>query len=98
MDPVRVNVRSDRASSPARFSNRICYDKGMTSKEYLKKLQDPLWYGEQDANGVDLSLIRENLRLSPTERLRRADQSRVAVLRLKSHVRRIPEERSREDR
>ena len=26
-------------------------------------------YGEQDANGIDIPLIRENLRLSPMERL-----------------------------
>ena len=29
---------------------------------------------EQDENGVDLSLIRENLRLTATERVRRADR------------------------
>ena len=26
-------------------------------------------YGEQDENGVDISLLRENLKLSPRERL-----------------------------
>ena len=31
-----------------------------SGEEYLKKLQNPLWYGDQDDNGVDLSLIREN--------------------------------------
>lgn len=25
-------------------------------------------YGEQDENGIDISLLRENLRLTPTER------------------------------
>ena len=34
----------------------------------------PLDYGEQHENGVDLSLIRRNLRLSPMERLRRAEK------------------------
>jgi len=34
-----------------------------------------LWYGEQDENGVDLSLIRENLRLTPEERLLRGDRA-----------------------
>ena len=34
-----------------------------------------LWYGEQDENGVDLSLIRENLKLTPLERLRRMEQA-----------------------
>jgi len=42
----------------------------------------PGWYGEQDANGVDLSLIRENLRLTPTERVRRGDRARRDALRL----------------
>ena len=31
-------------------------------------------FPEQDENGVDLSLIRSNLRLSVTERIRRADE------------------------
>lgn len=39
-------------------------------------------YPEQDAEGVDLSLIRENLRLSPLERIRRADQARRDALRV----------------
>jgi len=26
-------------------------------------------YGDQDANGIDLSLLRENLKLTPTQRL-----------------------------
>jgi hypothetical protein len=57
----------------------------LTREEYLKKLQDPLWYGEQDLNGVDLSLIRENLRLTPEERLRRGDRAREDALRLLEH-------------
>ncbi len=39
-------------------------------------------FPEQDENGVDLSLIRENLRLSPVERLRKSDQARRGALRL----------------
>ncbi len=39
-------------------------------------------FPEQDENGVDLSLIRENLRLSPAERLRKGDQARRGALRL----------------
>ncbi len=38
--------------------------------------------GQYDENGVDLSLIRANLRLSPTERARRADRARRAALRV----------------
>jgi hypothetical protein len=48
---------------------------------------DRLWYGEQDANGVDLSLIRENLKISPRERLLRADRARRSALRLLEYAR-----------
>jgi hypothetical protein len=41
-----------------------------------------LWYGEQDANGVDISLIRNNLKLMPSERLLRGDRARQSALRL----------------
>ena len=37
-------------------------------------------YGEQDEAGVDLSLIRENLRATPAERVRRADRARFRRL------------------
>jgi hypothetical protein len=50
--------------------------------------RSPLWYGEQDENGVDLSLIRENLKLSPRERLIRAEQARRSTLRLMEYGRR----------
>jgi hypothetical protein len=43
---------------------------------------DPLWYGEQDENGVDLSLIRSNLNVTPKERLLRGDRARRSALRL----------------
>jgi hypothetical protein len=41
-----------------------------------------LYYGEQDENGIDISLIRENLRLSPLERIRRGNRAREQALRL----------------
>lgn len=37
---------------------------------------------QYDENGVDLSLIRMNMRLTPTERARRAERARQAVLRV----------------
>ncbi len=49
---------------------------------------DPLDYGEQDENGIELSLIRENLRLTPLERIRKADAARRQALRLLEHGRR----------
>lgn len=65
------------------------YDTVMTADEYLARMRDPLWYGEQDENGVDLSLIRELLKLSPEERLRRSDQACQDVLRLQQYGRPI---------
>jgi hypothetical protein len=54
----------------------------MSSEEYLRRMGDPKWYGEQDENGVDLSLIRENLKLTPKERLRQGDDARASALEL----------------
>jgi hypothetical protein len=51
-------------------------------------------YGEQDENGVDLSLIRMNLRLTPAERLRRGDKARRDALRLLEYGRRSREKRT----
>jgi hypothetical protein len=50
--------------------------------------RSPLWYGEQDENGVDLSLIRENLKLSPRDRLIGAEVARRSTLRLMEYGRR----------
>lgn len=47
------------------------------------------WKSIQDENGVDLTLIRANLRLSPEERLRRADAARRQSLWIQAHARRI---------
>ena len=58
----------------------------------LRSSQDPCWYGEQDANGVDLSLIRENLKLTPQERLLRGDRARRSALQLLEYGRRQREE------
>lgn len=57
----------------------------MTADEYLKKMQDPLWYGEQDENGVDLSLIRANLELTPEERLLKGDDGMYSALELRKY-------------
>ena len=54
----------------------------MTVEEYLRRSADPRWYGEQDENGVDLSLIYENLRLTPHERLVKGSNGRRNALRL----------------
>jgi hypothetical protein len=66
----------------------------MTAEEYLKKMQDPLWYGEQDENGVDLSLIRANLDKTPTERLRQADRATTDALWIRANVRRTEQSKT----
>ena len=50
-----------------------------------KSVQTP--YGEQDENGVDLSLIRGLLRMTPLERLRCMDEATTDALRLKKYSR-----------
>ena len=65
----------------------------MDAAEYMRRLADPLWYGEQDENGVDLSLIRENLKLSPEERLLRGDQARRSAQELMQYAGRFSQKR-----
>jgi hypothetical protein len=40
--------------------------------------------GQYDENGVDLSLIRANMRVSPSERARRAERARRSALRVQA--------------
>jgi hypothetical protein len=56
-------------------------------EEYLERIRRRDWYGEQDENGVDLSLIRAQLELTPTQRLRMMDHETTAMLELRNHVR-----------
>ncbi len=53
---------------------------------FMKKINDPRYYGEQDENGVDLSLIQGNLRLTPLERLRKGDAATTDALRIRRHA------------
>ncbi len=62
----------------------------LSPEEYLRRMQDPRWYGEQDENGVDLSIIEENLRLTPLERLRIGDRATTDALRLRELTRNDP--------
>jgi hypothetical protein len=55
------------------------------------------YYGEQSPEGVDLSLIRENLKLTPLERIRKADRMRRQALKLLEYGRRHREDTVRED-
>lgn len=46
-------------------------------------------FPEQDENGVDLSLIRSNLRLSPIERARRHASALQGLLWIRQNAKRI---------
>jgi hypothetical protein len=48
----------------------------LSKEEYIRRMNDPRWYGEQDENGVDLSLIEQAFNLSYEERLIRGDIAR----------------------
>ena len=56
---------------------------GMTDAQWAQWQTYTRGYGEQDANGVDVSCLRSNLLLTPAERLRRHQQA----LRLTTEVR-----------
>jgi hypothetical protein len=56
--------------------------------KYLAANCDRGHFGEQDENGVDMSLIRGNLKLTPAERLRRGDRFTTDLLRLSVHAER----------
>ena len=55
-----------------------CYNRGMTpeqqrtAEEAIIRFQqeNPDYWGDQDKNGIDLGHLRENLKLTPAERLR----------------------------
>jgi hypothetical protein len=49
---------------------------------------DSLRYGDHDENGVDLSLLRANLRLTPLERIRKGDAARRQAIKLLEYGRR----------
>jgi len=44
-------------------------------------------YGEQDENGIDLSLLRKNLKLTPTQRLHRLECAANSLRELTSDAR-----------
>ena len=46
-------------------------------------------YGPQNDNGSDVSLIRSNLRMTPTERVIQADRMTDEALYIRRNVRRI---------
>lgn len=61
--------------------------------QWIRENCGPNQYGEQDENGVDLSLIRANLRLTPEERLLQGDHARRGALQLREYGKRHEQER-----
>jgi hypothetical protein len=59
------------------------------AEQWIKQHCGPTNYGEQDENGVDLSLIRANLALSPVQRLREGDRRRRSSLSMQEYHRRV---------
>ena len=48
---------------------------GLTEKQWAIFQKATYGFGEQDENGVDISLLRENLKLTPTQRLQKLEQA-----------------------
>jgi hypothetical protein len=48
---------------------------GMTEEQWARFQQYTRGYGEQDENGIDISLLRANLRLTPSQRLEKLQQA-----------------------
>jgi len=53
---------------------------GMTEEQWLQFKTWTTGYGEQDENGVDLTLLRANLKLTPTERIEKMRGSIANVM------------------
>jgi len=46
--------------------------------------ENPNVWGDQDENGIDLARLRENLKLTPAERLRKMDVGRESLKQLQN--------------
>jgi hypothetical protein len=57
-----------------------CEDRlGLDEAQWVWFLAYTRGYGQQDDNGVDVSALRENLKLSPTERVERLLRARELI-------------------
>ncbi|MEM1353985.1 MAG: hypothetical protein AAGC44_05070 [Planctomycetota bacterium] len=61
----------------------------LTLEEILALPQPKPTFPEQNADGVDLSLIRGNLEISVEERIRQSDRFRYEIEGFKKHVKRV---------
>lgn len=57
---------------------------GMTEEQWTIFKRATSGFGDQDENGIDLSLLRENLKLTPTQRL----EKMFSILKFHQEVRR----------
>lgn len=64
---------------------------GMTDVQWAQWQAYTHGYGEQDANGIDISLIRQNLRLSPWERLAKLQRNVIYFMEERKNVRETSE-------
>lgn len=71
----------DPENRPSASSEAEAAEQARRAREYFAQIQDE--------NGVDLTLIRENLKLTPTERVRRMDKAAKAVKRIQANARRL---------
>lgn len=56
---------------------------GMTDQQWATFQAHTQGFGEQDESGVDISMLRENLRLTPEERLQKHERALRFVLELR---------------
>src|SRR5262249_22235004 len=56
---------------------------GMTDEQWEAFQRHTHGFGDQDENGIDLSLLRANLRLTPTERLEKMRRSIIDLRRVR---------------
>ena len=48
---------------------------GMTNEQWARWQAYTRGYGDQDENGIDISLLRENLKLTPAQRLEKLQRA-----------------------
>ncbi len=60
---------------------------GMTDEQWEWFQNYTRGFGYQDENGIDLSLLRANLKLTPTERLEKNRLAMISLLRMQPGTR-----------
>ena len=63
--------------------------RALSLEEILARPTEKPTFPEQNADGVDLSLIRSNLKVSVEDRIRRGDRGRAMAEDVQRHVRTI---------